>query len=82
MLWQRQHFVTPTHVKPNRCGEGVTHLVPGDRVAIEPGVPCGRCRHCMGGKYNVCPDMRFCAAPPFHGLLRAGTVPDKPRTKD
>ena len=57
-----------------RCGENVTHLVPGDRVAIEPGVPCGKCRLCMGGKYNVCSEMRFCAAPPCDGLLRAGIV--------
>ena len=67
-----KHFVYLQ--KSNRCGESVAHLVPGDRVAIEPGVPCGRCRYCMGGKYNVCPDMRFCAAPPFDGLLREGIV--------
>ena len=67
-----KHFVDLQ--KSNRCGESVAHLVPGDRVAIEPGVPCGRCRYCMGGKYNVCPDMRFCAAPPFDGLLREGIV--------
>lgn len=27
-------------------GEGVTHLVAGDRVAIEPGVPCRTCDFC------------------------------------
>eukprot|EP00128_Syssomonas_multiformis_P008003 Colp12_sorted_trinity150504_noHs@19368 len=50
-------------------GEGVTHLQPGDRVAIEPGVPCRLCQHCKGGRYNLCPGVRFCATPPIHGSL-------------
>lgn len=51
------------------CGPGVHSLKPGDRVAIEPGVPCRRCEHCRGGRYNVCPDVRFCATPPVDGTL-------------
>ena len=31
----------------------------GDRVAIEPGTPCGCCARCREGRYNLCPDMRF-----------------------
>lgn len=50
-------------------GAGVTHLTAGDRVALEPGVSCWRCRHCRGGRYNLCPDMKFFATPPFHGSL-------------
>jgi threonine dehydrogenase-like Zn-dependent dehydrogenase len=38
-------------------GEGVSHLKVGDRVALEPGVPCRRCDMCKTGKYNLCPDM-------------------------
>ena len=41
----------------------------GDRVAIEPGVPCRMCTHCKTGRYNLCPDMRFCATPPVDGSL-------------
>ena len=41
----------------------------GDRVAIEPGVPCRICDFCKGGRYNLCPDIEFCATPPFHGTL-------------
>jgi len=41
----------------------------GDRVAIEPGVPCRYCDNCKEGKYNLCPDMVFCATPPVHGNL-------------
>jgi len=50
-------------------GEGVTDLKPGDRVAIEPGVPCRVCVHCRGGHYNLCPDVVFLATPPFDGSL-------------
>ena len=50
-------------------GEGVTSLQPGDRVAIEPGVPCRCCSFCKGGRYNLCRDMRFCATPPVDGSL-------------
>src|SRR5689334_22091058 len=28
----------------------------GQRVAIEPGIPCGRCEQCRHGDYNLCPD--------------------------
>lgn len=43
--------------------------LPGDRVAIEPGVPCRLCDYCKGGRYNLCLDMAFCATPPFDGNL-------------
>ncbi|OAQ90106.1 D-xylulose reductase A [Purpureocillium lilacinum] len=42
-------------------GSAVTRLKPGDRVAIEPGIPCRRCNRCKSGKYNLCPRMRFAA---------------------
>jgi len=50
-------------------GENVKHLQPGDRVAIEPGVPCRYCSFCKEGRYNLCPDIAFCATPPFDGSL-------------
>jgi len=50
-------------------GEGVTHLKAGDRVAIEPGVPCRHCLHCRSGKYNLCQQIQFLATPPFDGSL-------------
>ncbi len=51
------------------AGSEVTHLKVGDRVALEPGVPCGTCEFCLTGKYNLCPDVRFFATPPYHGCL-------------
>lgn len=52
-----------------KVGKNVTNLVVGDRVAIEPGVPCRLCTFCKEGKYNLCPDMVFCATPPYDGNL-------------
>ena len=47
----------------------MTSLKPEDRVAIEPGVPCRCCNYCKGGRYNLCPEMSFCATPPIDGNL-------------
>jgi L-idonate 5-dehydrogenase len=40
-------------------GEGVSHLKPGTRVAVNPSRPCGLCLHCREGIRNQCLDMRF-----------------------
>ncbi len=50
-------------------GSAVKNVKVGDRVALEPGTPCRRCTPCLAGKYNLCPDMRFAATPPFDGTL-------------
>ncbi|XP_043951572.1 sorbitol dehydrogenase isoform X3 [Drosophila biarmipes] len=52
-----------------KLGKKVTNLKVGDRVAIEPGVPCRYCDHCKQGQYNLCPGMVFCATPPYDGNL-------------
>ncbi|KAI5346986.1 hypothetical protein PRUPE_2G288800 [Prunus persica] len=53
----------------DEVGSLVKNLVPGDRVALEPGISCWRCEQCKGGRYNLCPDMKFFATPPVHGSL-------------
>ncbi|KIX07667.1 D-xylulose reductase A [Rhinocladiella mackenziei CBS 650.93] len=50
-------------------GANVTTLKKGDRVAMEPGIPCRRCVRCKEGKYNLCSDMAFAATPPYDGTL-------------
>ncbi|ADI15993.1 NAD(P)-dependent alcohol dehydrogenase [Truepera radiovictrix] len=50
-------------------GANVSALKVGDRVALEPGVPCRRCEWCKTGRYNLCPDVRFFATPPVDGAL-------------
>ena len=52
-----------------KIGAGVSGLAAGDRVAMEPGIPCGRCEFCKDGRYNICPDVAFLAAPPTNGAL-------------
>ena len=51
-------------------GAGVTDLKVGDRVAIEPGIPCGTCEFCRSGRYNLCRKVRFLATPPYSGGLQ------------
>lgn len=51
-------------------GAEVTHLAKGDRVAIEPGIPCRVCEWCVGGRYNLCPNIIFLSAYRAHGVLR------------
>jgi L-iditol 2-dehydrogenase len=50
-----------------QVGEKVTNVSVGDRVAVEPGVTCGRCENCKSGRYNLCPDVVFLATPPVDG---------------
>ncbi|TMC82520.1 MAG: NAD(P)-dependent alcohol dehydrogenase [Chloroflexi bacterium] len=67
-------------------GKGVSPARVGERVAIEPGAPCGRCDQCRTGRYNLCPNIRFHGTPPVDGTLSefvvvkselAYTVPDE-----
>src|SRR2546423_14663419 len=50
-------------------GPGVSRHRVGDRVTLEPGVPCGHCRECRAGRYNLCRDVRFFATPPIDGAF-------------
>lgn len=74
-----------------QTGPGVASLNVGDRVALEPGCTCGKCEFCKSGKYNLCPDVRFLATPPYNGCLMdyitfpedmAFRLPDKISTKE
>ncbi|KFA52698.1 hypothetical protein S40293_08761 [Stachybotrys chartarum IBT 40293] len=51
-------------------GSKVKNIKIGDRVAIEPGVPCRRCDYCREGSYNLCADTVFAATPPHDGTLQ------------
>ncbi|KAF5130256.1 putative D-xylulose reductase A [Metarhizium anisopliae] len=51
-------------------GSKVKSVKVGDRVAIEPGVPCRRCDYCRSGFYNLCGDTVFAATPPHDGTLQ------------
>ncbi len=48
-----------------QLGEHVKNLTVGDRVAVEPGIPCWKCEYCKQGKYNLCKDVFFYASLPI-----------------
>ena len=41
------------------CGAAVTAVRPGQKVAINPSLPCQHCEYCLSGLQNHCLDMRF-----------------------
>src|SRR5918992_137194 len=50
-------------------GPGASKHAAGDRVALEPGVPCGSCRECRTGRYTLWGGGRFFATPPIDGAF-------------
>lgn len=44
-------------------------LKTGDRVVVEPGIPCRKCKYCKSGRYNLCRDVVFLSAPPINGTF-------------
>jgi NADPH:quinone reductase-like Zn-dependent oxidoreductase len=40
-------------------GSDVTDLEVGDRVVLNPGVPCGRCEYCLRGEDSLCVDYKI-----------------------
>lgn len=40
-------------------GEGVTSVAVGDRIVVEPTVPCWECKPCRGGAENLCENLQF-----------------------
>jgi L-iditol 2-dehydrogenase len=55
-------------------GPGVRGIRPGNRVAIEPAIPCGRCRECRAGRPNICTRHRFLGLPGMPGALAESLV--------
>ncbi len=60
-------------------GSDVTDRQVGQRVAMEPQETCGRCKQCLAGRYNLCPDVKFFATPPIHGAFAQYVVLDANR---
>jgi len=42
----------------------------GERVVLDPAVPCGRCALCRGGEGHLCADLRFAGHGSTDGALR------------
>ncbi len=50
-------------------GKGVKGFRIGQRVVVEPAIPCGNCEVCREGRENICPDVRFLGTPPVDGAF-------------
>ena len=44
-------------------GKGVTLVKPGDRIAIEPAMPCWECDQCKAGRPHTCRNLKFLGCP-------------------
>ncbi len=56
-------------------GAGVTHLMPGDRCAVQPYLECGRCIACRRGKPNCCVDLKVLGVHIDGGMRELIVVP-------
>lgn len=71
------NFVVTSPYVPGHEASGTVHAIGkdskefiiGEKVVIEPGIPCGRCRMCMSGRYNLCKSVNFFSAPPINGTF-------------
>ncbi len=44
-------------------GPSVTRVMPGDKVAIDPAMPCFTCDQCVSGRFHTCRKLRFLGCP-------------------
>jgi L-idonate 5-dehydrogenase len=59
-------------------GSAVTRVQPGQKVAVNPSHPCGRCDYCSAGRGNLCRTMFFLGSasvfPHAQGMFRSRFV--------
>lgn len=46
-----------------QVGSKVTRVKPGQRVAIDPAITCGKCDQCLAGRENTCRELTFMGNP-------------------
>lgn len=46
-----------------KTGPAVNKVKPGDRLAIEPALSCGKCDQCVSGRPHTCRNLRFLGCP-------------------
>ena len=44
-------------------GSDVKRVKPGDKIAIEPAMPCWECDQCLAGRHHTCRKLRFLGCP-------------------
>ena len=58
--WTVGHECAATVVE---VGSDVTNVRAGDRVVVDPLLPCGQCDQCTGGRVHTCRNQRFLGNP-------------------
>lgn len=85
-LWNRKGLPRPALELPRvlgsdiagevaAVGSSVQGIEPGDEVIVNPGVSCGRCRHCLRGADNMCPRYAIFGMGRDGGYAQYVTVP-------
>ncbi len=46
-----------------KTGKAVKRVKPGDRIAIEPAMPCWKCDQCLAGRPHTCRKLKFLGCP-------------------
>ncbi len=47
----------------DETGPDISPLKKGDRIALDPSIPCGKCDQCKLGRFHTCRDQRFLGCP-------------------
>jgi L-iditol 2-dehydrogenase len=63
-------LTTPIVLGHEFAGEIAEGARRGERVAVDPAIPCGRCEFCREGNPNLCLGIRFAGDGKFDGALR------------
>jgi L-iditol 2-dehydrogenase len=62
--------VKPLVLGHESAGVIVSGSESGQRVAIDPAIPCGQCEYCQAGNPNLCKNLVFAGSAPDDGTLR------------
>jgi L-iditol 2-dehydrogenase len=46
-----------------KTGKGVKKVKPGDLIAVEPSLSCGKCEQCLNGREHTCLNQKFLGCP-------------------
>lgn len=58
-------------------GSSVNRFKPGDRVAVEPNIPCDNCFHCLHNRHNYCLNWQAIGVTRPGGMAEYVTAPEK-----
>ena len=77
-LWKYPRPAVPGHEFAGEVvevGKRAERFKVGDRVAVQPLIPCGKCEPCRSGHYSMCDDIRMIGADLPGGFAEYARVP-------